>query len=99
MGNRQSEPDEPLDNEFGDGSYVPQLTSLTEDDLGFGDYNSEETLTTLEESLTNPRASSDRDVDMAVQIQPGTEFRYSGGSFLILQLLIEEVSGMPLRTI
>ena len=67
------------------------------DDLGFGDYNSEETLPTLEESLTNPRASSDRDVDMAVQIQPGTEFRYSGGSFLILQLLIEEVSGMPFQ--
>jgi len=34
---------------------------------------------------------------MAVQIQPGTEFRYSGGSFLILQLLIEEVSGMSFQ--
>lgn len=67
------------------------------DDLGFGDYNSQETLPTLEESLTNPRASSARDVDMAVRIAPGTEFRYSGGSFLILQLLIEEVSGMTFQ--
>lgn len=67
------------------------------DDLGFGDYNSEETLPTLEESLSNPRASSDRDVEMAVQVQPGTEFIYSGGGFLILQLLVEEVSGMSFQ--
>lgn len=67
------------------------------DDLGFGDYKSEETLPTLEESLSNPRASSDRAVSLAVQIQPGTEFRYSGGSFLILELLVEEVSGISFQ--
>ncbi len=67
------------------------------DDLGFADYNAEETLPALEESLTNPRASSGAEVEIAVQIQPGTEFRYSGGSYLLLQLLIEEVTGMAFQ--
>lgn len=64
------------------------------DDLGFGDYDAEETLPTLVESLENPRASSAKEVELVVQARPGSEFRYSGGSFLILQLLIEEISGM-----
>ncbi len=67
------------------------------DDLGFADYNAEETLPALEESLSNPRASSGAEVEIAVRIQPGTEFRYSGGSYLILQLLIEEVTGMSFK--
>lgn len=64
------------------------------DGLGFGDYNSDEELPTLEESLASPRASTGREVKIAVQRQPGTEFIYSGGSYHILELLIEEVTRM-----
>lgn len=33
--------------------------------------------------------------DVRVAREPGTEFRYSGGGYTVLQLLIEEVSGLP----
>jgi len=64
------------------------------DGLGFGDYSPDEELPTLEESLTSPRASSEREVRIAVERQPGTGFNYSGGSYHILELLIEEVTRM-----
>lgn len=64
------------------------------DGLGFGDFNPEEELPSIEESLIRPRASSNREVKIAIQMQPGTEFIYSGGGYLILQLLIEEVTGL-----
>ena len=63
------------------------------DGLGFGDYEPDEVLPTLEESLRQPRASSERDVQIALGREPGTEWDYSGGGYLILQLIIEEVSG------
>ena len=63
------------------------------DGLGFADYEPDESLPTLEESLRHPRASSGRDVQIALGRSPGTEWDYSGGGYLILQLVIEEVSG------
>lgn len=63
------------------------------DGLGFGDYRPDETLPTLEHSLANPRGSSADPVSIAVGIEPGSEWRYSGGGYLILELLVEEVSG------
>lgn len=80
----------------GDAVTVRHLLSHTaglNDGLGFGDYSEDETLPTLEQSLTSPRASSDREVSLAVSAEPGTAWQYSGGSYLILELLIEEVSG------
>lgn len=67
------------------------------DGLGFGDYRPEEEIPTIEESLSNPRASGDRIVEIAVGIAPGSEWEYSGGGYLILQLLIEEVTGTVFR--
>lgn len=64
------------------------------DGLGFGDYGAEEVIPAVEDVLRSPRASSGTDVEVAVGIEPGTEFRYSGGGYLILQLLVEEVSGV-----
>ncbi len=63
------------------------------DGLGFGDYEPDEVVPSLEESLMQPRASSGRDVQIALGRAPGTEWDYSGGGYLILQLIIEEVSG------
>ena len=65
------------------------------DGLGFGDYGPDEALPQLEEELANPRTSSGRPVEIAATIEPGTEFRYSGGSYLLLELLIEEISNRP----
>jgi CubicO group peptidase (beta-lactamase class C family) len=69
-------------------------TAGLNDGLGFGDYKPEEQLPSLEESLTSARASSGDEVNFAVQSLPGDEFAYSGGSYLILELLVEEVAGM-----
>jgi len=63
------------------------------DGLGFGDYQPNEALPTLEQSLANPRASSGEFVAIAVGTEPGSEWEYSGGGYLILELLVEEVSG------
>lgn len=63
------------------------------DGLGFGDYEPQETVPTLEESLSRPRASGEREVEIKLGLEPGTEFGYSGGGYLVLQLLIEEITG------
>ena len=62
------------------------------DGLGFGDYSAAEELPTLEESLSNPRASDGREVKLAVERQPGSDFIYSGGSYHILELRISKFS-------
>ena len=69
-------------------------TAGLKDGLGFGDYKPGEQLPSLEESLTSPRTSPGAEVDFAVQSLPGDGFTYSGGSYLILELLVEEVTGM-----
>jgi CubicO group peptidase (beta-lactamase class C family) len=66
------------------------------DGLGFGDYGADESLPSLEESLAAPRASSGgAATPISVGIEPGTGFRYSGGGYLVLELLVEELSGEP----
>jgi CubicO group peptidase (beta-lactamase class C family) len=67
-------------------------TAGLEDGLGFGDYAVDEPLPTLLESLENPRAAGGRSVELVVTSEPGT-WNYSGGGYLILELLVEEVSG------
>lgn len=69
------------------------------DGLGFGDYRLDEALPTLEEALAAPRASTGRpSAPIAVGIQPGTQFQYSGGGYLLLELLVEELSGEQFET-
>ncbi len=66
------------------------------DGLGFGDYGTDEYLPSLEQALAAPRASNGRPATpIAVGIEPGTDFRYSGGGYLVLELLVEERSGNP----
>ncbi len=62
------------------------------DGLGYGDYLTDQTLPTLWESLDAPRAS-DGAAEIAVGIEPGSEFRYSGGGYLTLEALLEEFTG------
>ena len=87
-------PDSEFDN---DEVTVRRLLSHTAgltDGLGFGDYEANETLPAIEEELRNPRASSRNGVEIAVGIEPGAEFKYSGGGYLILQLRVEKLSGL-----
>ncbi len=63
------------------------------DGLGFGDYRADEVVPDLVAELDTPRGSHDQPVTISVTQQPGTEFRYSGGGYLVLELLVEEVSG------
>jgi CubicO group peptidase (beta-lactamase class C family) len=50
------------------------------DGLGFGDYLPTEVVPRIEQSLTSPRATSSEAVAIATGIEPGTEWRYSGGA-------------------
>lgn len=80
-----------------DGVTARRLLSHTAgltDGLGFGDYRLDETLPTLEQSLSAPRRSAAGATSpVAVGMEPGSAFRYSGGGFLLLELLVEEISG------
>lgn len=91
-------PKGPLDN---DGVTTRRLLSHTAgltDGLGFGDYRLDEPLPTLEESLRAPRTSTGQPTAIAVGYAPGSRWQYSGGGYLILQLLVEEVSKQRFAT-
>ncbi|HAA17363.1 MAG TPA: serine hydrolase [Cytophagales bacterium] len=65
-----------------------------DDDLGYGGFTADETMQTLEESLDLAADRGDYGSGRAqVGYPPGDQFRYSGASYALLQLLIEEVSG------
>lgn len=84
-----------------DGVTVRRLISHTAgftDELGFGDYTLDETLPSLEEELANPRASSGEPIEIKLSLEPGSAWRYSGGSYLLLELLIEEVTGLSFES-
>ena len=69
-------------------------TSGLTDGLGFGEYLAEEEVPALPEQLANPRASNNREASISLGVEPGSEWRYSGGGYLILELLVEEVTGL-----
>jgi len=64
------------------------------DGLGYSGFESGSPLQSIEQSLTKA-ADADEGTSGAVYvgIRPGSEFRYSGGGYTILQLLVEEISG------
>ncbi len=80
------------------GVTVRRLLSHTAgltDGLGFGDYRLDERVPSLEESLRAPRASTGLPTAIVVAAEPGSRWQYSGGGYLILQLLVEEVTRQP----
>ena len=81
-----------------DGVTVRRLLSHTAgltDGLGFAGFAPGVPLPSLEENLSHPDASPGHDAVIRVGAAPGTRWKYSGGGYLILQLLIEEVTGEP----
>ncbi len=82
-----------------DGVTVRRLLSHTAglvDGLGYAGFVDPDAVQPLEESLARA-ADSDPGRDGAVRVghEPGAQWRYSGGGYTVLQLLIEEVSGLP----
>lgn len=80
-----------------DGVTVRRLLSHTAgltDGLGYSGFEPGISTQPLEESLTK---ASDADPGVIgivkVGYEPGSEFKYSGGGYTLLQLLVEEVSG------
>jgi CubicO group peptidase (beta-lactamase class C family) len=65
------------------------------DGLGHNGFSSAEQVQALEQHLTQA-LDADEGVNgqVLVGIEPGTQFKYSGGSYNLLQLIVEEVSGM-----
>ena len=80
-----------------DGVTVGRLLSHTAglaDGLGYSGFEAGTPVQSLEQSLTHA-ADADAGVSGSVHvgIEPGSEFKYSGGGYTLLQLLVEEVSG------
>ena len=79
------------------GVTVRRLLSHTAgltDGLGYAGFKPGEPVQSLESSLTHAAdASPGKDGAVIVGIEPGTEFKYSGGGYTLLQLIVEEVSG------
>jgi len=78
------------------GVTVRRLLSHTAgltDGLGFDFYGPGDTLQSLEAELTHPRAAPGHEI--RVGVAPGSAWRYSGGGYLLLQLIIEEVASQP----
>jgi CubicO group peptidase (beta-lactamase class C family) len=66
------------------------------DGLGYAGFSPGTTVQSLEASLTQAAdASPGASGKVEVGIEPGTAWRYSGGGYAVLQLLIEELSGEP----
>ncbi|TGD76244.1 class A beta-lactamase-related serine hydrolase [Mangrovimicrobium sediminis] len=86
-------PDSEFDNNKVTVRRLLSHTAGLTDGLGFDDYKADESVPTLEESLANPRASRGEKT-IEVGLEPGSEWKYSGGSYLLLELLVEETSGM-----
>ncbi|BFM08169.1 serine hydrolase domain-containing protein [Halioxenophilus aromaticivorans] len=63
------------------------------DSLGFGDYQPQATLPSLEQSLSNPLAANGS-AEIKVTQPPGQQWAYSGGGYLLMELLVEEITGV-----
>lgn len=80
------------------GVTVRRLLSHTAgltDGLGFADYTDEAPPPGLVAALADPKASSGESRRLQVNLEPGTAWEYSGGGYLILELLVEDVTGLP----
>ncbi len=67
------------------------------DDLGYAGFAANETVQTIEESLTKASDAPYSEGVARVGYEPGSQYMYSGAGYTILQLLIEEVSGQSFQ--
>ena len=70
-------------------------TAGLDDSLGYNGFDTVDEVQTLEDSLTRAKdASPGKSGIVKVGNEPGKEWSYSGGGYTLLQLVIEEVSGL-----
>ncbi len=91
------------DSEYGnDGVTARRLLSHTAgltDGLGYAGFPPGADPQSIEASLTQAAdASPGANGRVRVGIPPGSRWEYSGGGYTLLQLLIEEISGVPFET-
>ena len=86
-------PESPFGEEGVTARRLLSHTAGLTDELGFGDYTADERLPSIEDELRQSRASNGTGAVVAIGQQPGGKFLYSGGGYLVLELLVEEVSG------
>lgn len=67
------------------------------DGLGYNGFATNETVQTIEESLTKATDAEDSDGMAIVGYEPNSKYMYSGAAYTILQLLIEEISGQSFQ--
>ncbi len=67
------------------------------DDLGYDGFKANETIQTIEESLTKASDTEYSEGIAIVGYEPGSKYMYSGAGYTILQLLIEEISGQSFQ--
>lgn len=67
------------------------------DGLGYEGFATGETVQTIEESLIKAADAPYSDGVAKVGIEPGSQYLYSGAGYTILQLLIEEVTGLSFQ--
>lgn len=90
---RWSLPESAFDN---DGVTVRRLLSHSAgliDDFGYLGFENPDEVQTLEDSLTHAADGRPGSAGVRVGQEPGAGWRYSGGGYTMLQLLIEEVTG------
>lgn len=87
-------PDSKFDNSKVTVRRVLSHTAGLTDGLGYAGFEPGKKVQTLEESLTRTAdASPGASGLVRVGIEPGTKFKYSGGGYTMLQLIIEDVTG------
>jgi len=86
-------PESEFDNS---GVTIRNLLSHTSgliDGLGYAGFTLEDSVQTLEESLTKATDAYNTEGVTKVGYKPNSQYKYSGGGYTLLQLVIEEVSG------
>jgi len=87
-------PESKFDNDMVTVRRLLSHTAGLTDGLGYAGFEPGAEVQSLEESLKRPAdVSPGASGVVEVGYEPGSEWRYSGGGYAILQLLIEEVSG------
>ncbi len=91
-------PESEFDNEKVTIRNLLSHTAGLTDGLGYNGFEPNQSIQSIEESLLQAAdAESYVSGVTEVGIEPNTQFRYSGGGYTILQLIIEEISGVTFQ--
>jgi len=92
-------PDSDFDNNRVTVRRLLSHTAGLTDGLGYSGFKNGESTQPIEESLTKA-IDADEGIsgEVKVGIKPGSSFKYSGGGYTLLQLIVEEITGQSFAT-